>query len=258
MVTRMKDSGGAPRHSTTRRKRKKKDEGISLYKDPTNRNPLQLVNDFAKGPEWNKRQERARKAKAKAGAAKAKAKAGKMGSVNKSQLAGKKKPIKPTRGSTAYNTGLKPKPKGTIKYPQGKTPNVKPKSKGSVLDTKGYKKSKKLRNSGGTAKPVAKPKPTTKPKAGGKLKREKPKTAPKVPKALRGTKGGTRPLRAVPKKSTVNSPSRLKRAAKYKGQSSKKAVASTMKRVTARSGKTGKSATRQARRIVRDRKARRR
>ena len=48
---------------------------------------------------------------------------------------------------------------------------------------------------------------------------------------------------------------KTKRQAAVKGTSSKKAVKKAAKKVTARSGKTGKAATRQARRIVRGRKA---
>ena len=84
--------------------------------------------------------------------------------------------------------------------------------------------------------------------------------APKVPKPYRA------PAKAAAPKTKTTSAKKSSGGGKrlaatiakgkpYKGQSSKKAVRKVTKKVTARSGKTGAAATKQARRIVRARKA---
>lgn len=90
-----------------------------------------------------------------------------------------------------------------------------------------------------------------------------PSGEPPVPKPTGPrVKGSTAPTaKARPKTKTktktvsAKSKALAAKGKPYKGQSSKKAVRKTTKKVTARSGKTGKSATKQARRMVRARKA---
>lgn len=245
MATRKRETIGRARPT------KKVDTGPSLYKDPENRNPLQLINDWAKGPEWNAKQKasrerRAAEAKRRAGVGRA------QEAVFNRRKAASSAKAKANAKAAAKNAAGKGPNVGqgsgrkSVKYPAGKTPNIKPlpgTSKVSKKAKAGLKAAMPKSKTGKTRKlEVSKPHPVV-----SKYPNIKPK-----PKKAKSTTTTTTTRR----RSGAASPKRVAASKAYKGQSSKRAVRNTLKKVESRGGMTGRSALKQARRMVRDRKAR--